>query len=547
MTPGLNIQKLVLLMTVAAIVAVVVKHIRLPYTIALVIVGLLLSFFHMLEPVELTEGLVLFIFLPPLLFEAAWNLDVRHLRPSMGIIFLMATLGVTVAIGVIGGLLHWVLGFPPLIALLFGAIMAPTDPVSVVAIMKRMKLDHRLSSLIEGESLCNDGTAVVFFKLILAMVLLAATTGIESPDAYIIGGLAQFILVVGGGVLIGGGVGLFFSVITSKFDDHLLELTFTTIVAYGSFLLAEAVMAPGEIPGLHLSGVIATVTSGLVMGNYGRQHGMSASTKIVVSSFWEYAAFFVNSLIFLLIGLEIGIFQLYDASFQIFVAVVAVLAGRAASVYLLAMLGNIGFRWALPFSWQHVLVWGGLRGALSMALVLSLPRNALDPATREMLILMVFGVVLFSLLAQGLTMPWLLKLLGLGARLPDELKDYHRLKAGMITAREALSRLEGWVEGGKIAPVTATKVRQELEEEVRKIESDLEALHLSNDLLLAEDAAETRSRLLSLRKALVNDLVLQGALSEEIGNELRAGYDEQLEALAGLEVEELRQEEEVSQ
>ncbi|MDP9162088.1 MAG: cation:proton antiporter, partial [Acidobacteriota bacterium] len=237
-----------------------------------------------------------------------------------------------------------------------------TDPVSVPALFKGSGLPKQLASLIEGESLFNDGTAVVVFRIVLAFVV---KTTPHSTGELVWGSVVEFGLVVLGGILIGAAVGLIGSMLTSYFDDHLLEITLTTVAAYGSFLTADS---------LHVSPVIAVLMAGLVIGNYGRKKGMSPTTQVAVDSFWEYSAFVVNSLVFLLIGLEIRLPQLATAASSVAWGVAAMLAGRIAAVYgLLLLIKPLGS--PVPLRWKHLLFWGGLRGSLSIALVLSLPTS----------------------------------------------------------------------------------------------------------------------------------------------------------------------------
>jgi monovalent cation:H+ antiporter, CPA1 family len=529
---GLDISNLFILMSIATVVAVAVKRIKIPYTIALVIVGLIIGFFHIIEPIILTEHLVLFIFLPALLFEAAWNLNVQHIKNSISAITIFATIGVAIQIFIIGFFLNQFLDMPWLISFVFGAIVAPTDPVSVVAIMKKLHLDHKLSSLVEGESLCNDGTSVVFFKLILALIMnFGMTIPLDSLSSYLTNGFIQFLIVIVGGAVLGAILGLIFSVITKFFDDHLLELTFTTIVAYGSFLLAESISVPGEIPGLHLSGVVATVAAGLVKGNYGRHTGMSASTKIVISSFWEYAAFFMNSLIFLLIGLEIQINSLIDNWFPILIAITGVSVARIISIYFLSGTCNLLKIANLKMKWQHILVMSGLRGALSMALILAIPRDLISVDLRETLILMVFGVVLFTLVIQGLSISSVIKFLGLGEILSPDLNQYQKFKAETRTAKAALIKLNEMKGEGEVLIPVAQKLQKELEEEIDYLGKEMNKLHISNDMLILEDTLETRTTILKHRKSLLEELTSVGRLSNDNALNLRARYDDELDRI----------------
>lgn len=388
-----TITVLMVLLLIASGVAMATKWIPVPYTLALVIVGLAISPMHFLPAVHISPELILLIFLPALLFEAAWNLKLNELRANIVPILTLAVIGVGISVGLIALILHYGAGVSWSSALLFGAIISATDPVSVLALFKKLGAPDRLTAIIEGESLLNDGTAVVIFNIILGTVI--GTTSFESTGSLFAHSLLRFGIVVAGGLALGGAIGFVASMLTSYFDDHLLEITLTTIAAYGSFIVAER---------LHVSPVIAVVVTGIIIGNYGRRRGMSPNTEVAVDSFWEYAAFVVNSLVFLLIGIEIQLSMFADYATFILWAVLAMSATRAITIYGLFPISN---RFTEPVShrWQHVLIWGGLRGSLSIALVLSLP---LAIPGRVQLVAMTFGAVTFSLLAQGLTISPLL-------------------------------------------------------------------------------------------------------------------------------------------
>jgi CPA1 family monovalent cation:H+ antiporter len=325
-------------------------------------------------------------------FEGSLKLQVRELQRDSASLLILANLGVLVAAFVTGYLVHWSTGLPVSIALLFGAIVSATDPISVIAIFKDLRMDRRLSVIIEGESLLNDGTAAALFQILLAGVLaghLAFTTGI-----------VQFILAVLGGAILGTLLGYIASRITGRIDDADVEITLTTVVAYGSYLLAYQ---------LHLSGIIATAAAGLIVGNLGAKNCMSPESRSAVESFWAYVAFVMNSLVFLLIGLEVHIDALIRSWLPVLIAVAAVLLGRALSVYLLIPASNL-LGEKIPGRWQHVIVWGGLRGALALALALSLDNNFPE---RNRILDLTFGVVVFSILVQGLTIKPLLRVLKL--------------------------------------------------------------------------------------------------------------------------------------
>jgi len=401
MTAISGVEFLIGLLIAASTIAVLTKYLRMPYTVALVLGGLLLSllrlpFLSPLEPSQrpnwLTPDVILILFLPALVFEGSVKLDVRDLLRDAAPLLVLANVGVFLATLVTGYLVHWVIGLPILIALLFGAIISATDPISVLAIFKDLRMNQRLSVIIEGESLLNDGTAVVVFQILLVGVVGG---GLSAGK-----GIGQFLLAVVGGAVLGFAVGYAGSKLTQAIDDPQVEITLTTIVAYGSYLLANH---------LHLSGVIATASAGLMVGNFGAKRGMSERTRTVLESFWEYIAFVMNSLVFLLIGLEVHIDALAQAWRPVLFAIAAVLIGRSLSVYLLVPVNNL-FAERISIRWQHVMVWGGLRGALALALALSLDNTF---PYRGRVLDLTFGVVVFSILAQGLTMKPLLRVLGL--------------------------------------------------------------------------------------------------------------------------------------
>ncbi len=393
---SIHVETLLALLLVASATAVVIKWVRVPYAVALVIAGLIIGLSKVMPPVSMTPELVLEIFLPALLFEASWNMDINALRRDWLPISVLATVGVIVCMLAVASILHFAGGMNMQTALLFGAMVSATDPVSVIALFRQMGIDKRLTMILEGESLFNDGTAVVLFQMMLAF---AHTGGRFLPANTI----ASFCFVVFGGALLGATIGYTASRITSAFEDHLLETTLTMVTAYGSYLLADY---------LHVSSIIAVVAAGIVVGNYGSRTGMSTTTRFAVNSFWEYAAFLVNSLLFLLIGLQVQLPLLLKHANIIGLGVLAVFAARLLVVYGICPFVSTKDL-PIPGKWRHLMFWGGLRGALVMALALSLPLAFPD---REAIINMTFGVVLFTLLVPGLTMEPLVRFLGMAPK-----------------------------------------------------------------------------------------------------------------------------------
>lgn len=507
-----SITVLIALLLIASGVAMVTKWVRLPYTLALVIVGLVISPMHFLPVVHVSPELILLIFLPALLFEAAWNLKLDHLRENLLPILTLATVGVGLSVGVIGAILRFGIGLEWGSALLFGAIISATDPVSVLALFKKLGAPKRLTTIVEGESLFNDGTAVVVFRLLLGIV--AGATAFDSTGQLIFSSIREFSVVVFGGIAVGAIIGIIASTLTSYFDDHLLEITLTTIVAYGSFLLAEE---------MHVSPVIAVLVAGLILGNYGRQKGMSPTTQVAVNSFWEYAAFVVNSLVFLLIGLEIQLGTLTENTVSIAWGVAAMLIARLICVYGLIGLTNLRAE-PLPFKWRHVLFWGGLRGSLSIALVLSLPVTL---PGRQTLVVMIFGAVIFSLLAQGLTISPLLRLLGISTASP-ELKPYEMARGKLLAETAALAELEQLRSQGLVTERVYRALQPALAQSQEELSHRLSDLDVADRDVDRQLRNQTSRHLIAAKKARLTTLLRDGLLSEETWRELNEAMDEDL-------------------
>lgn len=388
-----------LLLLVAALVAMITRRLRLPYSVGLVLAGIGLALLPTGLQVALTPQLVFTFFLPPLIFEAAIQIPWRPFRRELPLLLLLVTAGVALAAFIVAAGMHYLVGWSWLGALFFGVLMAATDPVSVIALFKSIDVDHRLHLLVEAESLLNDGAAAVAF----AILVMIAGGGAVSAGA--IG--VQLMLTVFGGILCGAALTGPLLLIAGRTTDRLVELTLTTLAAFGSFLLAEH---------FHLSGVLAALTAGLLVGNVGWMGSISDEGRQAVLGFWEYAAFIANSLIFILIGAREAGFSLWPVLAAASVAVLLSLAGRAAAVYPIALLFRRSAL-AVPRPFQHVLWWGGLRGALALALALALPANL---AERDEIIGACFAVVAFSIFVQGLTMEWVVRRLGLIRARPAE-------------------------------------------------------------------------------------------------------------------------------
>lgn len=503
-----HINLFVVLLMVAAVVAMTVKWIKLPYSIALVITGLAIGVFHLLPPVEMTPELILLVFLPALLFEASWNIELKELKETWLPVTVLATTGVFITMLIVAFFMKNFAAVALGPAFLFGAMIAATDPISVLALFRKLGMDRRLTMILEGESLFNDGTAVVVFKLVLAVVLAGSQISIETS-------VGQFLIVVLGGAVIGSFLGFMASKITFFFEDHLLEITLTTILAYGSFLLAEA---------LHVSPVISVVAAGIVMGNYGSRTAMSPTTRLAVNSFWEYTAFVVNSMVFLLIGLQVKFDLLSKYGLQIGVGIAAVLVARAVVVYGLCPFIQ-SKQHPIPFKWQHLLFWGALRGSLCMALALSIPANF---EYREMIIITTFGVVLFTLLVPGLIIEPLVKFLKMAGE-SSELEVYRKLKAQLTAKKKALEYLSLQLGRGAISPSTDEHLRDSLQSQIAALTLRLEGLHIAEESVQTLEESELRKNIFDLERDCIKALSREGHLSEQSAQEINLELTEELE------------------
>ena len=367
------------------------RRLHLPYSVGLVAAGIVLATLPFAPNIHLTKGLIFTALLPPLLFEAAYCIPWKQLRRDFSVIAVLATLGVLLSACVTATGMRYLANWQWISALVFGVLIAATDPVSVIATFKEAKAQGRLLLLIEAESLFNDGTAAVAFGVV---VLLASGQQLTS-----IAITALLLKTIAGGVLCGAAVALAALLLAGRTNDHLVEITFTTVAAYGSFLLADH---------FGLSGVLATITAGLVMGNFKPLNTISERGKEAAHAFWEYAAFVANSLVFLLIGMHEARQNFAAIWLPAVIAILLVSLGRAVAIYPCCFLFS---RSALRVTWkhQHILFWGGLRGAVALALALGLP-----PAIpmREEMIAVSFAVVAFSVFVQGLTMVPFLRRMG---------------------------------------------------------------------------------------------------------------------------------------
>jgi len=473
----LQIEIAIGLLLIASLVGIVTDRLRVPYTTGLVMIGLVLAFFGQ-QDINVSPQLFLGLLVPPLIYEAAFQVKAKDLLRDLAPILSLAIPGVLLTTFLVGGVLYWGTNFSLVTALLFGSLIAATDPVAVVALFRSLGVPKRLQLLIEGESLFNDGTAIVLFNL---MVVISVTGYFNLTDS-----ILNFFLVAGGGIIIGLILGLLISLAISMIDNPLIETTLTSVLAFGSYIVAEQ---------FHVSGVLAVVAAGIVSGNLGPSR-MSPTTRILAFNFWEYAAFLANSFVFLLIGLQIDLNILLTDWNAILWAILAVLVARAASIYGLSWIGS-----GVPMRYKHILYWGGLRGAISLALALSLPASLGDQ--RTVIQSMAFGVVLFTLLIQGSTMKPLINRMGLIEKSESQAEYEETMYNDGLLSQHVWNLLSKPIENHVDALTTAAAktMRSHPDVEIRELESALQ------EALKSERAA-------------LRTLLRDGNISEETFTEL---------------------------
>jgi|TARA_B110001454_G_C12716146_1_gene432650 CPA1 family monovalent cation:H+ antiporter len=504
------------------LVALALRWIRLPYTIALVIVGLIMgwigpSFLPGIVPGGglMSAELILFILLPPLLFEGAAGMHIDQLKNNSVPIALLAIPGVilnTIIIGLIIWRLVWYGEENGILyGLLIGSILAATDPVSVLALVRTLGAPKRLSVLLEGESLFNDGTAIVIFNIVLVSTLTIIGGEELTTSEVLTESIAKFLTVVIIGTLVGAVLGSVSNWLLENTEDHLVEIALTVALTFGSFLMAEL---------FHGSGVIAVVVAGLLVGNHGIEQGMTPTARIGLHHFWEVVVFLINSMLFLMIGYELQTI-LVPSTETLVLAFIGIMAASVARLVLfpLTALSNISKQQPISKEWQVAMYWGGLRGSIPIALLLLLSHivhegthlegiNGLiylsGPAFEKMLIIG-FSVVLWTLIFQGLTMKPLLRKLGITGVISESEQEYEIALAEVIGSKAALLRLNELADDGMIS------------------QKDKE--NLSESYLRQEFAAQQRVTLLS-RSSIVHAARVESARREMLLSQIEALREE---------------------
>ncbi len=500
---------IIVLLLIAAAILALTKRLRLPYSVVLVLAGIGLASiseqhseaFPLLNQLKISPDLILYVFLPTLIFESSLNLDSRLMRQNIAPIATLAIPGLLISTTLIGLIVHWATPIPLLPALLLGAILSATDPVAVMALFKQLGAPQRLGVLVEGESLFNDATSIVVARILIGVI----AAGSLDSGALSNGLLDFFVLFFGGllaGVLLGALTGYLLGLVES---DPYIEITLTTVLAYASFLLAEEVLG--------VSGVMATVGAGITLGGWGRVK-ISPSVRIYLDHFWEQMAFIANALIFLMLGLKVDLNALWHSLDLLPWVVIAMLIARAVIIYgLVPLVGRLPGSKPVGFAYQSVMFWGGLRGAIAIAIVLSLPHFEYA----ETFVALVMGAVLFTLLVQGVTIEPLMKRLKLDRPpLADRLAQMER---DLVAHKEAERHLSHLLSGGLFSAPLARRLQRQCREAMTKAQQQIEALR-GGEMDEAQEIAMLYLRALSEEKSFYDQMYAEGHLSEGAYREL---------------------------
>lgn len=498
-----RLEAFTLVLAVGAAVAIAAKRLGAPYNVALVVIGLILVFANVLPYAPMDPDLVLVAFLPLLVFEAALFADVGHLNAARRPILALAVPGVALSLVGTALVATFVLKLPFHAALLLGALLSITDTVSVLLAFRSTRVPHRLAAIMEGESLFNDGTA---------LVLVSLTSRVVVTGGFDVGATARaLLLAIVGGIALGAAFGAVGSAALRRTPDHLTGILASTVLVFATSLLAER---------LHASPVIAVVILGLAVGQAART-ALEPSRVLALQGFWEVAGFGTNVVLFLLVGMQIDARMLLTEAPSILLAVLALHAGRAVAVYGCFFVLRALRRDAIPIRWQHVFVFGNIKGALSMAAVLALPA---DMPHRARLITIVFGVTFVTLLFQAL--PFRRVLLALGVAAGGGADKFDRARGRLIAARRAQAELDGLLATGLLSRREHAERRAAFQRTVIAAESSLRTREadLADDELI--DGA-----VLAAQKAALLDAVRQGLISADTADRELIEIDRRLVGL----------------
>lgn len=496
------------------------ENIFAPFTVLLLITGYLAQqlfhFFHLETNLVLSTDLIYYVLLPLLLFESSFKINAHQFKLQFKTITFLVTVGLLSAVFVVAAGLMIFLGFPFEIALLFGALISATDPIAVLSIFQSLGAPKRLALLAEGESMFNDATAVIVFRVVAGVVLAESQQGFSVPETF-----AHFLYIFFGSLLFGGILGFLWAKIIAPIkNDRLVETGLTVVLALLSFVLAETLF--------HLSGVISTVAAGVILGNIG-QTKISAKVIHFIHEFWEFIGFVSIALVFFFSTFNINIRVLELPAAEIAIVIVTVLLSRLVSVYLSFFISNTSRFFAdepnVPMSWQHILNWGGLRGVIPLVLVYSLPD---DFSYKAQFISYTIWCFFFTLFVNATTITWLLKRLRLHVPKQEQLIIENESKLFEVEkARERLAQIH--------EKEFSKSVLQEMENQIASTEQQLKEslLKISTP---KEFELSLRLKIIEIERSLLYGLFIKNQMNESVFFEFTSELDLQQDALEYPEV-----------
>ncbi|RYG59697.1 MAG: sodium:proton antiporter [Alphaproteobacteria bacterium] len=519
---------------------------KVPYTVLLVAVGLLLvpvanlAPFAFLKDFPLTPELLFYIFLPILIFESAYNIRVRKLQENVVSISLLAVVSLLLSTAFIAVALHFALvwmGMPvhPLVLLLFGALISATDPVAVLALFKEYGAPRRLSLIFEGESLFNDGTAVALF-LILLEVAAKGYHGVETIGE----GLFLFSSMVVGGIVFGLAMGFLFSkLIQATRSNENVSIILMLVLAHLTFILAEVISHHFVIAGfeIKISAIIATTIASIVMGNYGR-YKVDPHAEEFVEKFWGQFAFMCNSLVFILMGLIFASLPMNLTAFllPIIVTIAVVAVGRALSIYpVVGFINALKVEERIPMSWQHLMAWGSLRGALAITMVLMIPNDWIpegwvyEYTPKQFIMALTIGCIYATLFIKAITIGPLVRKMGLSQLTEVEKIEYR--DASCYIHAHAMQRIAALKDKGYVDAASYDKLCAQLG---KVNEEALKRFKISDKPMLAHAALNIHA--LGIERYYLHDLFMHGEVSDWIVRRIQAMISNQIDKLENGEV-----------
>ncbi|MDH5533231.1 MAG: sodium:proton antiporter [Candidatus Pacebacteria bacterium] len=505
-----------LFLMLTALILSISKKIKFPYTVALLIVGFVVQFlfkyFHLETHLEISSDLIYFVLLPILLYESAFHINFHQFKLQFKSITFLATFGLLVAITTVAGLLSQFIGLGFWHGLLFGALISATDPIAVLAIFKELGAPKRLSLIAEGESMLNDATAVIIFRVIAGFVV----TGKTFASTEIFKSFADFSYVFIGSLFFGFVLAYLTSMFISKIkNDELIETTMTLALALLSFLIAEHYFG--------LSGVITTVAAGITMGNLGRTK-ISIPVIHFMEKFWKYLGFLAISLVFFFTAFDLEFSILFKHPETTLLAILSVLIARAVSIYITFLITN-NFSFFknepnVPLSWQHILNWGGLRGVIPLVLVYSLPDSYIY---KEQFLVFTLATFLFTLLVNGLTIEKLLFFLKL--HLPKKEEQIMQEEADIFSIQKAHQKVDS-LPKDEFSPTVIHEVIRKMDHEEKKHKDKLEELAIPKDF-----EQSLHLEVLQIERQALNQLFNDQHINEAVFYTFQGEIDMQLDAI----------------